>query len=277
MGRPDMNPARMPEFSIIMPVLDEEAGIVDAVRAALDPAVGTGAELIVVDGAEGCGTLEMLRKEGIIGGIVSGPPEDTGYAGGKAIMPVTGVRGMRGRAAQMNLGVRWARGEYLAFLHADTRLPARALGYMSEALNAGHAAGAFLQGVTGGGPALRLIAWGANLRTRLLRLPYGDQVFFTTREYFATIGGFAELPLMEDMEFVHRIRHCGDSLVILPQLAMTSSRRWDREGVLFTTARNWLLASLYCLGVSPRRLEPYFRHGRKLYGPRGESDGGGGG
>lgn len=161
----------------------------------------------------------------------------------------------RGRGPQMNAGAAAARGAILVFLHADVRLPGGALGRIQEALREpGVVAGAFLtrtvrengQGAFEG--LLRL----ADLRSRHTRLPYGDQALFVRAEIFRALGGYAEIPLMEDLEFALRLRKAG-RIVRLPEAVEVSGRRFQARPIRSVVGMN-LFPVLFRLGVSPRLL-----------------------
>ena len=111
--------------------------------------------------------------------------------------------------------------------------------------------------------AFKLIAKAASWRYRLTRLPYGDQAIFMPQEYFRRIGGFAEIPIMEDLDLMRRIKKRGDKIYISKKRVKTSARRWEKEGVLYCVLRTWILASLYCLGMSADKLIRYYRHYKK--------------
>jgi len=226
-------------ISVIIPVLHEAAAInelVGHVRAL--PAPGP-VEVLVVDGAPEADTLAALAAD----------------ARGIACAP--------GRARQMNAGAMRATGEILLFLHADTRLPERGLFLADEALAQRSVAGAFALGFgSDAGPGLRFIAAAANLRTRLTRAPYGDQAQFFRRDYFLHRGGYREIPLMEDLELMTRIRLRGDRIALIPEAVATSPRRWRAEGLVRCTARNLFIRALYHLGVGPARLSKLYRFGR---------------
>ncbi|MBI4715382.1 MAG: glycosyltransferase family 2 protein, partial [Nitrospirae bacterium] len=158
----------------------------------------------------------------------------------------------------MNAGAAKASGEVFLFLHADTRLPAGGLGMIREAL-ADHevAGGAFSLAIDSPRPSLRGIARMANLRTRLTRIPFGDQGIFVRREIFDRIQGFPPWPFMEDVAFSRRMKKEG-RVAILREKVLTSPRRWEGEGVLYGTLRNWGLLILFYLGVSPFRLKRWY-------------------
>jgi len=148
----------------------------------------------------------------------------------------------------------------LLFLHADTELPLDALRLIGSAMHdKRYVAGAFDLGIRSERPVFRIIECLSSLRSRATRIPFGDQAIFVRKDYFEKIGGYKDIPIMEDVEIMKRIRKRGDKIVILRDRVRTSSRRWEKEGILRCTLRNWLLQVLYLLGVSPRRFS-------KLYG-----------
>jgi len=225
--------AARPLISIIVPVLNEAATL----TATLHPLVGApDSELIIVDGGSQDGTVNVAGQF-------------TGQV----------FKGARGRGNQMNFGALQARGDILLFLHGDTALPASALDMIRRALDDDMVAGgAFRLRFASTGRALKIIAWGANLRSRLFGLPYGDQALFVRRSAFEGIGGFSPWPLMEDVDLVRRLKRTG-RMVLLPEAVTTSARRWEREGVLWTTIRNSLLLLGFRLGISPVWLAQWYR------------------
>src|SRR5262249_60883532 len=110
--------------------------------------------------------------------------------------------------------------------------------------------------------ALRLVAWGTDVRIRLGQLPYGDQALFMPRGIFDALGGYNDVPLMEDVRMVQALRTRG-RLVIIPQAVHTSGRSWQRDGVLYTTVRNTILIMLYFCGVPPATLQRWYRARRR--------------
>ena len=232
-------------FSIIIPVLHEGERILSLIDRihALRPEEPY--EIIVVDGSPESDTLEPLRER----------------------QDVITLASPLGRARQMNKGADIARGEVLLFLHADTKLPPGALGKITEVLRGSDAVGgAFDLGIASGKLSFKVIECAASIRSRLTRIPYGDQAIFVKKEYFDLIGGYRDIPLMEDIELMQRIRKRGNRICILKDRVETSPRRWDKEGILFCTLRNWTLSTLYYLGVSPERLDRFYRHGKDAYG-----------
>ena len=222
----------IPRISVIVPTLNEQA----CLAATLDTlALAPGDELIIIDAGSTDGTPDIARR--FTSRFCQGP---------------------RGRARQMNHGARYAQGDILLFLHADTLLPADGLEAVRQALQQpGTVGGAFRLSITPATPALRLVAWGTNLRSRFGGLPYGDQALFVWRRVFEELGGYDDVPFMEDIRLVQALRRRG-RLTILPQAVATSGRRWQRDGVLFTTARNVALMTLYFCGVQPGTLKRWY-------------------
>jgi len=214
--------------SVIIPALNEERHIVATLRA-----VGRSPchEVIVVDGGSTDATGQRAAEAGVT--VLASKP---------------------GRARQMNAGAARAQGGSLLFLHADTLLPPGWAEVVPRTLRTpGVAAGAFRFRIAGSFPGKSFIEWTTGLRSRWLQRPYGDQGFFLTRRRFEEMGGFAELPIMEDYEFAVRLRRRG-RIVTVWEAALTSGRRWRALGVLRTTLRNqWMLAG-YHLGVTPEKL-----------------------
>lgn len=215
----------MRTLSIIVPVLDEAGGIVDAL-AALAPLRARGAEVVVVDGGSQDGTVELAR--------------------GRCDRVVAAARG---RAAQMNAGAAAARGDILLFLHADTRLPADADRHVREALSR-RAWGRFDVAIAGGHPLLPLVAALMNRRSRLTGICTGDQALFATRAAFAQAGGFPEIALMEDVAISRRLKRVSRP-ACLAQRVVTSGRHWERRGVLRTILLMWRLRLAFFLGADP--------------------------
>lgn len=232
-----MSPSRSPQhfFSVIVPVLGEAGRInalVDNVRTA---GYGLPIEILVVDGDPAGGTIRAIDRQG-----------------------VAGLTAPRGRGSQQNAGAAAAAGDYLLFLHADTRLPAGAFQAAAELLETKAELGAFSLAIRSGHPLLRLIAAGATWRSRFFSLPYGDQALFLRRDIFEAMGGFADIPVMEDVELVRALRRAGGRVGILAQRVTTSARRWRAGGILRTTLRNLLLLLLFSLGVPPGRLARHY-------------------
>jgi rSAM/selenodomain-associated transferase 2 len=223
-------------FSVIVPVLNEA----ETINAFLEHlrALNTSEEIeiIVVDADPDCETSRAITDKGIV--TLSSTP---------------------GRARQMNAGAAVASGEILIFLHADTELPPNALERMRSIMGRSqHIGGAFDLGIKSDRFAFGLIARVASLRARVTRIPYGDQAIFLSRSFFAGIGGYRDIPIMEDIEIMQRIKKLGGKICLIPDRVQTSPRRWEKEGILYCTLRNWLLSSLFYLGVSPEKLSRYY-------------------
>ena len=224
-------------ISLITPVLDEE----DELPAFLKQLAGQEIlELILVDGGSRDRTREIASK----------------YS-------VTCLQGPTGRGSQLNLGARQARGDILFFVHCDTRLPGNFPKLIRGALDSpATSAGAFSLTIDGSGWSYRLIEAGANLRSRLLGLPYGDQGLFLTRRLFKQIGGYPDQPLLEDVALVRRLRRLG-KILVLDSPIRVSARRWQRLGPWHTTVLNQTILLAYLLGMSPARLARiYYRRRR---------------
>jgi rSAM/selenodomain-associated transferase 2 len=224
-------------ISVIMPVLNEGPGINEAVSRlrALDP--GRCAEIIVVDGDPAGSTVKAIIDSG-----------------------VRSLAAEKGRARQMNRGAELAGCAVLLFLHADTFLPPDVFPLILDAMSdARVVAGAFDLGIDTDRRIFRITEKYVFFRNRLTRVPFGDQAIFIRKDYFDRIGGYRDIPLMEDVELMKRIRKRGDRIRIIPVKVRTSPRRYEREGVLYGTFRNWLLQILYALGVSPERLAKWYR------------------
>lgn len=248
--------AQRPVISVIIPVYREGAAILGLLDhlSGLDGADAI--EIVVADGwtptapdSDPDNTLDHAR--------VNARDSDT-----LAAIPPGAARGLRtarGRASQMNAGAAAAQGDILLFLHADTRLPDNAFGLIRAVLaDPTLGGGAFGLDIAPAGPLLRIIARLADLRSRLTSVPYGDQAIFLRRAVFVRQGGFADIPLMEDLELMTRLRRSGVRIRIARERVRTSSRRWTREGVLRCTLRNLLLRLAYHLGVPPERLTRFY-------------------
>jgi rSAM/selenodomain-associated transferase 2 len=219
-------------IAVIVPVINEQEQLATTLsHVPLAP----GDELIVVDGGSTDETLNIARK--FTPTVLSSPP---------------------GRARQMNLGAAHATGDILLFLHADTLLPPDSLDAVRCAMQRSQVAGgAFRLVIEPTTPALRLVAWGANLRSRFGRLPYGDQALFVRRSLFERLGGYANAAFLEDVILVRAMRRHG-RLVLVPQAVQTSGRRWLHEGVVYTTVRNNVIVGLFFCGVAPATLKRWY-------------------
>ncbi|TVO59781.1 TIGR04283 family arsenosugar biosynthesis glycosyltransferase [Denitromonas halophila] len=226
-----------PTLSIILPVLNEAAGITE-VLAPLQTLRAEGIELIVVDGGSTDGTTGLATP--VCDQCIGAP---------------------RGRASQMNAGAAVAQADRLLFLHADTRLPAQAIAAIHAALDT-QPWGRFDVVIDGPHPMLKIVATMMNWRSRLTGIATGDQAIFVTRKAFNQIGGFADQPLMEDIAFSRRMKALGRP-ACLHQRVTTAGRRWETHGVFRTIVLMWWLRAAYALGAHPDDLAK--RYG---YAPR---------
>ena len=224
----------MTRLSIVMPVLDEAAGIVATLRA-LAPLRAAGHELIVVDGGSGDGTPGLAAPWA--DRIVDGP---------------------RGRARQMNAGAALAGGEVLLFLHADTLLPAGATASIARAIDGGAQWGRFDVRIAGRSAWFPAIAALMNLRSRLTGIATGDQAIFVRAALFRRFGGYAEQPLMEDIELSRRLRRLAVP-ACLRERVLTSGRRWESRGVWRTILLMWRLRWRYWRGTPAEVLARAYR------------------
>ncbi|MBR9985358.1 MAG: TIGR04283 family arsenosugar biosynthesis glycosyltransferase [Desulfosarcina sp.] len=221
-----------PYLSVIIPAIDEAQQMPRTLAAAASP----DAEIIVSDGGSTDRTVQIASALGAR--IVAGRP---------------------GRAGQQNRGAAAARGEVLLFLHADTRLPRNYVDHVFETLlDRRTRLGAFRFATDLQMPAMRWIAFFTNLRAGWLNLPYGDQGLFLRQRDFAAIGGFADVPIAEDLFLVRRMARQG-RIAMAPAAAVTSGRRWRRLGPMRTTMINTILAVGILAGVAPGRLATLYR------------------
>ncbi len=223
-------------ISVIIPVLHEQAVINDTIAHLRAIRSDEMVEIVVVDGDADADTLKVIKDVG-----------------------VRRLAASAGRAGQMNAGAAGAQGDILLFLHADTRLPAGAFGKISGCMEGGRfVGGAFDLGIASEGLAFRIIEKAATLRSRLTRIPYGDQAIFISRDLFQRIGGYREMPLMEDVDLMRRIKKGGHAIFIIPERLSTSGRRWNKEGMVRCCVRNWTIMLLYLMGVSPQKLAKFY-------------------
>jgi rSAM/selenodomain-associated transferase 2 len=228
-------------LSIIIPTLNEAEHLEELLLHLL--VICPGAEVIVVDGGSWDGSQEVVRR----------------------FPQVRLVPSQRGRARQMNAGARVANGSILLFLHADTRLPAATETAIRESFaDLRVVGGRFDVRFDCPRPAFRMIAALMNGRSRVSRIFTGDQAIFVRREVFEALGGYPDIPLMEDVEFTRRLKRKGRLACLWLQVT-TSARKWEREGVIRTILLMWTLRFQYFAGVSPHSL--YRRYYRNLDSP----------
>jgi rSAM/selenodomain-associated transferase 2 len=219
-------------ISVIIPVLNEEKTIAATLRALvpLQPY-----EIIVVDGGSDDRTGEISRQ---LGAEV--------------------LTAERGRARQMNYGARCATGDVLLFLHADTKLPDSAFQDIAAALSEARCLGGrFDVELEGSHWMLKIIGGLINYRSRATKVGTGDQAIFVRRAVFMQIGGYPDIPLMEDIALCRLLKRLG-GIACLRSRVVTSGRRWESDGVWRTIFRMWTLKFLYLAGVSPVRLKQFY-------------------
>lgn len=222
----------MMNISVIVPVLNEEKSIAATLQALarLQPY-----ETIVVDGGSQDRTAEIAAEFGV------------------KVIPSE-----RGRARQMNRGAREASGDVLLFLHADTRLPSTAFSDIAGAMgDPRYVGGRFDVELDGKHWLLPLVGRLISYRSRLSKVATGDQAQFARRAVFQRMGGFADIPLMEDIAFCRTLKRLGE-VACLRSRVVTSARRWEVDGVWRTIFRMWTLKLLYLTGVSPARLKQFY-------------------
>ncbi len=229
-------------ISVVIPALNEGERIGPLVKGLVATA---GIEVIVADGGSADDTADLARNGG-----------------------ATVVRCRRGRSNQMNEGAARAAGEVMLFLHADTLLPRGFDRLVAAALaDRDTVGGCFRFALDESTPFFRFITGTANFRSSRMGIVFGDQAIFVRSSVFRALGGFPAQPLLEDCEFVRRLRRRG-RFTVLPAEAVTSSRRWKERGPLRTTAVNIFITWAYLLGVSPARLGLW--HGKMARGRTGK-------
>lgn len=215
-------------ISIVVPVLNE-ARVLGRFLAQFDP-MPDECELVVVDGGSTDGTAELVSDD------------------------VNLIRSERGRARQLNRGARFSSGAILLFLHADTFLPTDGLAHIRRVLEDDACIGGrFKVALDEDGPIYRLIERGISWRDSVTGGFTGDQAIFVRREVFERLGGFAEVPLLEDVDFARKLKRAGRLASLSPPVT-TSARRWRRCGPARTAARMWFIKGLFLAGVSPFKL-----------------------
>ena len=223
------------KLSVIVPLLNESSelpGLLDR----LLPLARNGVEVIIADGGSDDGCADIAERAGFIV-----------------------VRALRGRARQMNAGAALATGDVLLFLHADTRLPDAAETTLVQALaDSGRVWGRFDVRISGRPPMLRVVSRLMNLRSRMTGIATGDQAMFVTRAAFEAVGGFADQPLMEDIELSRQLRKRSRP-VCIARCVTTSGRRWEKRGVWRTILLMWRLRWDYWRGVPVQQLAEAYR------------------
>lgn len=242
-------------FSFIIPVLYEGSSINNIIGKLYNQFSTDVFEIIVVDGDPKKSTIRHIsffnhsKKQSNIKPL---PP--------KYPTKIKLLVSQPGRGTQMNAGARLAEGDILIFLHADTQMPSDGLKHIIEIMNTSqYKAGAFKLAFDSERSVYRLIEKLASWRCCITRIPYGDQAIFMSKFYFQKIGGFAEIPIMEDIDLMLRIRKRKDRVYISDKCIKTSARRWEDEGVLYCAVRSSILALLFKFGIQPYRLLKYYK------------------
>lgn len=229
-----------PELTIIIPVYNEAATVGHTLPQLRQTMAQERVpmEVIVVDGGSTDDTVSQVQRLGF--SVIQIP------------------QGGRGR--QLNAGAQAARGRWLLFLHVDSALPQGFWGAIAQILTQDATVGAFRLRIEASGWAYRMLERCILWRSQWVKLPYGDQGFFLSRDYFEALGGFPELAIMEDFVFIRRAQTRGP-VAIAPLAITTSARRWQRFGIVRTTVINQLMVFGYGLGISPTRLRRWYRSG----------------
>ena len=225
-----------PTIAAIVPLLNECRVLPEMIKTVRQLGVD---ELIIVDGGSSDGSRDLLEKSDLFW-----------------------ISSDAGRARQMNAGAKQCDSDILLFIHADTSLSSSDVEVVRSVMEAGHyVAGRFDVTLSGRHPALAVIAWMMNLRSRLTRISTGDQCQFVRRSLFEKIGGFPELPLMEDVALSRRLKSEG-KIASLRQKVVTSSRRWEQFGIYKTVLLMWKIRLLFWLGKPADELAAIYRASR---------------
>lgn len=221
------------KVSVIIPALNEEDRIASAARSAWDAGAD---EVIVVDGGSTDRTTAIAHE-----------------------LACDVVESRTGRAIQQNVGAARASGDVFVFLHADNRLGPHAIEQVRELFqNRAAQCGAFKQQIAAAGYAFRFVERGNAWRVRWRGLPYGDQAMFLRREFFDSLGNFPDVKLMEDLLLMKKARRLSWPR-LLEGPVHVDARRWQQQGIIRQTLRNWMLIAAYQFGCSPDSLAAYYR------------------
>ncbi len=229
------------DISVIIPVLNEGSGINQTIKKLDDNKFSGIFEIIVVDGSRDGNTINCIDTLDCNKNVIK-------------------LSSLPGRGCQMNAGASRALGETLLFLHSDTVLPDNGLESIQSVMeNQSIKAGAFDLSINAVGVAYRIIERTASLRSRLTRIPYGDQAIFIQKKYFFDIGQYRKIPIMEDVDLMLKIKKAKGRIQFLNTRISTSARRWEKEGAIYCTLRNWTILTLYFLGISPEKLAAFYK------------------
>jgi rSAM/selenodomain-associated transferase 2 len=224
------------KISIIIPVFNEE-GIKEFIPDLLKKSDKYNIEIIVVDGDSSGSTISKLKN-----------------------FPVKTIISPKGRGIQLEKGAKNSTGELLLFLHADTQLPEDFYPVIISACFNITPCGAFRIKIGSDRFIFRILEFFANMRAKYLGMPFGDQAMFISREAYEKTGGFSPIPIFEDVDIVRRLKMNNYHIHILDRQVLTSARRWEKEGILRTTLRNWYLQMLYFIfKINPHKLKKFYR------------------
>jgi len=236
-----------PSIAIIIPVLNESLLIRELLSNVL---MHKAREIIVVDGGstdDTCERVESVQRE----------PGLKNTSAQRLLL----LRARAGRARQMNAGAAVATSNILLFLHADTVLPLTAIQDIRTALTKQRLWGRFNVRLDGHSMLFRMIESNINLRSCITGLATGDQAIFMPRVLFKTVGAYADIPLMEDIDLCKRLKSIATPVCIQSRVT-TSARHWQQNGIIRTVCMMWMLRFLYALGVPPYLLARYYHHAR---------------
>jgi rSAM/selenodomain-associated transferase 2 len=223
-------------FSIIIPVIHESEIINTLLKSLKQLETDEPYEIIIVDGSSTKDTLQVIADKTIIK-----------------------CSCQQGRGRQMNAGAAHASGDILVFLHADTFLPTNALLLIQKTLqNKQFVGGAFTLKILSPKFFLKMIAAVSTFRSQITHVPYGDQVIFLRKYYFDAVRGYQDIPLMEDVDLMRRIKKKKGEIIILPTPVITSDRRWSQEGLYYTALRDTIIIFLYWCGMPAEKLARFY-------------------
>ncbi len=226
-------------LSVIIPVYNEQETVNQTITR-VKSNYPDNLQIIVSDGNPNFSTLSSIQDKSVIK-----------------------VKSKPGRGNGLIDGAKKATGDTLVFLHSDTILPKNGLELIEKTLKKPEiAGGAFDLAIDSPKLIFRIIEKTASIRSRLSRIPYGDQTIFVRKNIYDKLGGFNPLPIMEDVDFMKKLKKSGHKIQIIEKAVKTSPRRWQKEGIIYTTLRNWLLISLYNFGVSPNKLASLYKRNK---------------
>ncbi len=229
------------KISVVIPVYNETDTISNTIRVLREQCHTRPSEIIVVDGNADGNTIAAIQDERVLR-----------------------LKSAKGRAVQMNKGAAAASGDILLFLHADTLLPPQAFEKINDVMeNDRYVAGAFKCASKSTNLFIKHIYYTSYLRSRISRIPYGDQAIFVRKDYFDKIGGYPEIPILEDVELMKKIKKDNQRICILEDIVLTSSRRYEEEGMIFGWLRNHRIRISHYFGIPPERLAKLYPDTRR--------------